>query len=103
MTATMQFKTRLHDLIRAGIVTTSIRIWKSARVKVGGRYTLGAGPGYIIVLSLKEMELNDIDEKMAISSGFEGINDLLSVAQHGTGKRVFLVVFEYHDGLGSSA
>ncbi len=99
----MQFKTRLHDLIRAGIVTTSIRIWKQARVKVGGRYRLGAGPGYIVVLSLEEMQLSDIKEEMAVSSGFEGIDDLLKVAQHGKGKRVFLVTFEYFDGLGSSA
>lgn len=95
----MQFSARLHDLIRAGIVTTSIRVWKSRRVKVGSQYRLGNTQGFVEVLGVKEMQRNQITEKMALDSGFDSLQDLFDVAQHGTGKRVFLITFAYHDGL----
>jgi len=41
-----------------GEVTCSVRIWQSPRVKVAGRYALGAGA--IWVTALKEITLADI-------------------------------------------
>lgn len=89
----MQFARRLREPVMAGEVTCSVRIWQSPRVKVGGRYRLG--PGFVEVTSLKEIELADITPGLARRSGFNGLVDLLKVAKHGPGERVFLVEFEY--------
>ncbi|MDP1631549.1 MAG: hypothetical protein Q8L66_09035 [Caulobacter sp.] len=76
-----------------GEVTCSVRIWQRPRVKVGGRYALGAG--HIMVSSIREIALADITPALARRSGFEGLVDLLKVAKHGPGERVFLVEFDY--------
>lgn len=89
----MQFTKRLREPVMRGEVTCSVRIWQSPRVKVGGRYTMG--PGAIEVTSIREIRLEDITPALARRSGFEGVVDLLKVARHGPGERVYLVEFEY--------
>jgi hypothetical protein len=89
----MQFTQRLREPIMRGEVTCSVRIWKSPRVKVGGRYRLG--PGWIEVTSIREIDLADITPALARRSGFLGVVDLLKVAKHGRGENVYLVEFEY--------
>ena len=79
-----------------GEITCSVRIWQRPHVKVGGRYPLGDGA--IEVTSLREIELADIAPELARRSGFAGVVDLLKVAKHGPGERVFLVEFEYREG-----
>jgi hypothetical protein len=91
----MIFTRRLREPVMRGEVTTSIRIWQKPRVKVGGTYALG--PGSIRVISIKEIGLRDITPAMARASGFEGIVDLLKIAKHGRGERVYLVTFEYEE------
>ncbi len=91
----MTFTERLREPIRQGEITCSVRIWQKARVKVGGRYALS--PGFIEVTSLREIGLEDVTPALARQSGFLGVVDLLKVARHGSGERVFLVEFEYHD------
>jgi hypothetical protein len=76
-----------------GEVTCSVRIWQSPRVKLGGRYALG--PGFVEVTGLREITLQDVTPTLARRSGFQGVVDLLKVAKHGPGERVFLVEFEY--------
>ncbi|MFT4254135.1 MAG: hypothetical protein QM608_16830 [Caulobacter sp.] len=76
-----------------GEVTCSVRIWRKPRVKVGGRYRLGAGA--IHVTALRELALADITPDLARRSGFLGVVDLLKVAKHGAGETVYLVEFEY--------
>ena len=83
----------LRDRVRSGEVTSSVRIWKRPRVKVGGRYPLP--PGQIIVDSIMEMSLEDVTHSLARRTGFEGVVDLLKTAKHGHGRRVFLVEFHY--------
>ena len=90
----MVFTKRLREPIMQGEVTCSVRIWQRPHVKVGGRYALG--PGAIEVTGLREIELADITPALARRSGFAGVIDLLKVAKHGPGERVFLVDFEYH-------
>jgi hypothetical protein len=90
----MVFTKRLRAPIMAGEITCSVRIWQRPHVKVGGRYPLG--PGAIEVTGLREIELADITPALARRSGFAGVVDLLKVAKHGPGERVFLVEFEYH-------
>lgn len=78
-----------------GEVTCSIRIWQRPKVKTGGRYRMG--PGEIEVTSIREIRLEDVTPALARKSGFAGLVDLLRVAKHGPGERVFLVEFVYHD------
>lgn len=87
------FTKRLREPVMRGEVTCSVRIWRSPRVRVGGRYALG--PGFVEVTSLREITLQDITPALARTSGFQGVVDLLKVAKHGPGDRVFLVEFEY--------
>lgn len=90
----MTFTKRLREPVMRGDVTCSVRIWQSPRVKVGGRYPLGDGA--IEVTAIREIELADITPELARRSGFAGVVDLLKVARHGSGQRVFLVDFQYH-------
>ena len=89
----MVFARRLRETIMRGDVTCSVRIWQSPRVKVGGRYPLG--PGAIQVTSIREIGLQDVTPELARRSGFQGVVDLLKVAKHGSGEKVYLVEFEY--------
>lgn len=89
----MQFLASLRDRIRAGEITCTIRLWQRAHVKVGGRYPLA--PGHVVVTQLFEISLADVTPDLARRSGFAGVADLLKVAKHGPGRRVFLVEFRY--------
>ena len=91
----MGFTKRLHAAIMAGEITESVRIWQRPHVKVGGRYGFPAG-GQIEVTGLREIELSDLTPEMARRQGFAGLVDLLKIAKHGPGERVFLVEFAYH-------
>jgi len=89
----MQFLKSLRARIRSGEITCSVRLWQRPRVRVGGRYSLP--PGHIRVTSLLEMPLADITPALARRSGFAGLVELLKIAKHGSGRRVFLVEFRY--------
>lgn len=91
----MQFAKRLREPVKRGEVTCSVRIWQSPKVKTGGRYRLP--PGEIEVTSIREISLSDITPALARKSGFAGVVDLLKIAKHGPGERVFLVEFVYHE------
>ncbi len=89
----MQFMRALRDRVRTGEITCSVRLWQRAHVRVGGRYPLP--PGEILVTSVLEMSLADITPALARRSGFAGVVDLIKVAKHGPGRRVYLVEFRY--------
>lgn len=89
------FSKRLREPVMRGEVTCSVRIWQSPRVKAGGRHALG--PGHIVVSAVREISLADVTPDLARRSGFSGLVDLLKVAKHGPGERVFLVEFEYEE------
>ena len=59
----MLFDKRLHEGIRRGDITCSVRIWIQPRVKVGGRYKLGDGE--IEVDGIQAMSLDDITPPLA--------------------------------------
>ena len=92
----MQFLRRLREPVASGEVTCSVRIWRSPRVKIGGRYRLGAGA--IEVTSIREIDLSDITPALARRSGFAGVVDLLKTAKHGPGEHVYLIEFTYAEG-----
>jgi len=89
----MMFSKRLREPVMRGEITCSVRIWQGPRVKVGGRYRLGAGA--VEVTSLRQIELADITPSLARDSGFAGVVDLLKTAKHGVGEKVYLVAFVY--------
>jgi hypothetical protein len=92
----MMFTKRLREPVMRGEITCSVRIWSSPHVKMGGRYRLGEGA--IEVTSIREISMQDITPDLARRSGFLGVVDLLRVAKHGPGERVYLVEFEYRPG-----
>lgn len=89
----MVFTKRLRDGVRRGEITCSVRIWLTPRVKVGGRYRMEEGE--IEVDSIEPIGLPDITSQLAQASGFLGVLDLLKVAKHGKGERIYLVRFHY--------
>lgn len=91
----MMFAKRLREPVMRGEITCSVRIWQGPKVKAGGRYVLG--PGHIEVTSIREITLAHVTPELARRSGFAGVVDLLKVAKHGPGERVFLVEF-FYDG-----
>ena len=93
----MQFTRRLHDGIVSGEITVSVRIWKQPRVRVGNHYKINGGA--IVVDALREIEFDDITPQLARRSGFSGVVDLLKIARHGRGERIFVVEFHYVDAV----
>jgi hypothetical protein len=89
----MIFAQRLRDGVRRGEITSSVRIWTRPHVKVGGRYRMEEGE--IEVDSIDPIGFPDITPELARESGFLGVLDLLKVAQHGRGEKIYLVRFRY--------
>jgi hypothetical protein len=89
----MQFIRSLRDRIRSGEITSTVRLWQRPHVKVGGRYALP--PGQIVVTKMFEVALADITPELARRTGFAGVVELLKVAKHGAGRRVFVIEFRY--------
>ncbi len=91
----MMFLKRLREPVRQGEITSTIRIWKTARVRVGGRYPMEGG--HVVVDSIMPIRLQDITGDMARDSGFDGLVDLLKVAQHGGGRNVYFITFHFEE------
>jgi hypothetical protein len=89
----VQFLRSLRDRIRKGEITSTVRLWQRPHVRVGGRYALP--PGEIEVTKLFEVSLADVIPELARRTGFAGVVDLLKVAKHGAGRRVFIIEFRY--------
>ena len=92
----MTFAKPLRPRVMSGEITKSVRVWMTPRVRTGGRYPLG--PGHIEVTHITEVDLSDITDELARETGFADLDDLMGVAKHGRGERVFVVEFEYHAG-----
>jgi hypothetical protein len=89
----MLFAKRLREGVRQGQITCSIRIWMRPHVTVGNRYRMEEGE--IEIDSITPIGLPDITPDLARESGFLGVVDLLKVAKHGKGDRIFLIRFHY--------
>jgi hypothetical protein len=92
----MMFAKPLRARVRAGEITSSIRIWLRPRVRVGGRYPLL--DGHVLVTRLQEIDLADVDEDQAREGGFDTLASLMETARHGRGERVFRVDFVFVPG-----
>ena len=51
--------------------------------------------GHIVVDSIASIRMRDITHGLARESGFESVDDLLRIARHGAGDKVFLIRFNY--------
>ena len=89
----MMFAKRLREGVRHGEITCSVRIWMRPHVSVGGRYRMDEGE--IEVDSIELIGFPDITPELARESGFLGVLDLLKVAKHGKGEKIYLVRFHY--------
>src|SRR5580704_292406 len=89
----MVFTKRLREGIRSGRIRCSVRIWMRPHVKTGGRYQMD--DGQIVVDSIRPIRLADVTHDLARESGFSSVKDLLQMAKHGRGDRVFLIRFRY--------
>lgn len=89
----MTFTKRLRDGVRNGEITCSVRIWMSPRVRVGARYRMEEGE--IEIDSIEPIGFPDITPQLARESGFLGVLDLLKVAKHGRGDKIYLIRFHY--------
>jgi hypothetical protein len=96
----MLFQRRFHEPIRNGAIRCTVRIWQRPHVKVGGRYSLGAGA--VVVDAIRETRLDDITAALAKRCGFPSLADLMKTAKHGPGERVFVIEFHY-DGAAARA
>ena len=97
----MQFTKRLRAGVKVGSITCSVRIWQRPHVKAGGIYPMEEGR--ILVESIREIAIGEVTGDLARRSGFLGVVDLLKVAKHGPGEKVWLVEFEYLPPDGKSA
>ena len=89
----MVFTKRLRDGIRRGRIRCTVRIWTRLQVKVGGRYAMDGG--HVVVDSITPIAIADITDDLARESGFASVEDLLGIARHGKGERVYLIRFHY--------
>lgn len=89
----MVFTKRLREGVRTGKVTSTIRIWTRPHVIVGNRYRMDEGE--IEIESITPIGLPDITPELARESGFLGVVDLLKIAKHGKGDRIYLIRFHY--------
>jgi ribosomal protein L20A (L18A) len=89
----MLFTKKLRADVKSGKVTASVRIWKTPRAKVGGRYQLE--DGQIEVSSIREISREDLTDKLARETGFNNLIDLMKTAKHGTGQHIYYIRFRF--------
>ena len=89
----LSFTKRLREPVMRGEIACTVRIWKRLRVKLGGRYRLGGG--HVEVTRIQHVDRDDITEEIARRSGFASLDDLMRIAQHGSGESVYLIDFVY--------
>lgn len=89
----MVFAKQLREGIKRGRIKISIRVWMNPRVKAGGRYPMD--DGHIVVDSIEPIKKKDITDDLARESGFASVADLMKIAKHGKGEKIYLVRFHY--------
>ena len=89
----MVFARQLREGIKRGRIRISIRVWMNPRVKAGGRYRMD--DGHIVVDSIGPIKKKDITRELARESGFASVADLMKIAKHGKGEKIYLVRFHY--------
>jgi hypothetical protein len=92
------FDKRYVQAILRGEKTTTLRRWKSRRVRPGGR-ALAPGVGWLKILACDPVALSDLTEADAQADGFGSLKELFETLaqiypnQKGDGRQWFRVVF----------
>jgi hypothetical protein len=89
----MVFAKHLREGVKRGRIKISIRVSMNPRVKAGGRYRMD--DGHIVVDSIEPIRKKDITRDLARESGFDSVEQLMQVARHGKGEKIYLVRFHY--------
>ena len=89
----MVFARQLREGVRRGRIRSTVRIWTHPHVKAGGRYPMD--DGHVVVDSIVPIRLRDVTRELAQESGFATVKDLLQIARHGSGRKVYLIRFHY--------
>ena len=89
----MVFSKHLLDGVRRGRIKCSIRFWTQPHVKVKGRYPVG--DGHILVDSITPIDISEVTPDLVRESGFASVQDLLDLARHGKGDKIYLIRFHY--------
>jgi hypothetical protein len=89
----MLFTKRLREGVRRGRIKVSVRVWQSARVKPGGRYPME--DGHIVVDSIEPITRKQLTYDLARESGFDSVEEMMAIAKHGRGKKMYLIRFHY--------
>jgi hypothetical protein len=89
----MVFTKRLREGICRGRIRVSVRVWQSPRVKAGGRYRMD--DGHIVVDSIEPITRKQITSDLARESGFDSVEEMMAIAKHGSGNKMYLVRFHY--------
>jgi hypothetical protein len=98
--AQILFKKRFAQAILRGEKTTTLRRWKSPRVRAGTR-AMAPGIGWLNILACDPINLKDLTEGDALADGFPSLDDLFkTLAQlypdHKTdGRRWFRIAFSH--------
>lgn len=93
------FKKKFMPAIRSGEKTQTIRLWKVCRMKSGQRSYI-PGAGYIRVLSVEPVELEQLTDDDARPDGFDSADALrqelamLYAGQLADGHRAYRIRFE---------
>ena len=76
----MEFSRELRDDVLSGDITVSFRLWRRAKVRVGGRYPVC--PGYIEVDAIELMPFSAITTADLRRSGEKDMESLRQRAAH---------------------
>jgi hypothetical protein len=94
------FKRKFQAAITSGQKTQTIRLWRRRRVRVGDVH-FAPGVGYLRLVEVGEVALEDLTEEDARADGFESLaalraelRDLYGEGTQG-GRRCFRIAFEY--------
>lgn len=69
------FKKKFLEAIRAGRKTQTIRLWKYRRMRPGQRSYI-PGAGYIRILAVDEVRLDELTDEDALPDGFQTASEL---------------------------
>jgi len=91
------------EAIRAGAKTTTLRFWRSARVRPDSVHTM-PGLGRVLVTSVRQVRPGELTDDDARRDGFAGAAELRTALRRlyppgrRRGRRLFLVGFRLLDG-----
>ena len=93
------FKKRFLSAIRRGEKTQTIRLWKHRRLRPGQRSYI-PGVGYIRIINIEEVQLDQLTDDDAIPDGFPTVEQLRAEIERlypnrlAAGRRAYRIAFE---------